>query len=451
MTPLWTSADIAAATAGVASTRFEASGVAFDSREVGPGDLFVALRGTVSDGHRHVADAFARGASGALVAEPVGGAHVLVADTQAALEALGRAARARATAATVIGVTGSVGKTGVKETLRAVFERQGRTHASVKSYNNHTGVPLSLARMPADARWGVFEMGMNHAGEIARLTRQVRPHVSLVTMVGVAHIENFACEEAIADAKAEVFEGLEPGGAAVLPVDNRHFARLRSAAVARGARVIGFGQGAEAEVRAVKVVEDGEGSDVEGAAGGEAFAFRVAIPGRHRVHNLLAVIAATYAAGGRVADAVWVAGATKALPGRGRVLATAGGARVLDECYNANPDSMAAALATLAAMRAGGRKLAVLGAMRELGGRSDAAHAALAPLIARAGVAELALVGPEMAPLAAALPNARHLADAARALDWARTTLRPGDLLLVKGSNSVGLGALVAALAGEPA
>src|SRR3954463_12475913 len=223
---------------------FEVTGVTFDSREVGPVDLFVAMPGTVHDGHKFVEAAFAAGAAGAIVSRPVGGPHVLVEDTFAALQALGRASRERSHA-TVFGVTGSVGKTSTKEALYAALDRcrPGKVHRSVKSYNNHTGVPLSLARMPREAEYAVLEMGMNNKGEIAALTRQVRPHVAIVTAIAPAHIENLGSEEAIADAKAEIFEGLEPHGIAIVPNDTPHRDRLVKAARRRADRIITFGRG----------------------------------------------------------------------------------------------------------------------------------------------------------------------------------------------------------------
>lgn len=448
--PLWTAGEVAAATGGRASGGFAAEGVSIDSRETKAGDLFVALRGTRADGHAFVADALGRGAAAALVSRPVEGPHVLVEDTGAALEALGAAARARAADATILGVTGSVGKTGCKEALAAAFCRThpDRTHWSVRSYNNHTGVPLSLARLPRDARWGVFEMGMNHAGEIAALTRQVRPHVALVTWVANAHIENFPDgEPGIARAKAEIFEGVEPGGVAVIPADNPHAAILRAKAEALGLRILGFGRGAGAEVRLLSAEEAADGTEMAVDVAGERLAFRLGLPGPHWVSNALGVIAAVHAAGGDIAEAALALSELAPLSGRGAVwtVPVAGGeARIIDESYNANPASMAAALALLA--RAPGRRLAVLGEMRELGRDSDALHAALAGPIAEAGIAALALVGPGMAALA--VPGAVRLADAEAALAWARATLRPGDTLLVKGSNAVGLGRLVAALRG---
>ena len=238
--PLWTAAAIAAATGGTASTDFAADGIAFDSREVGEGDLFVALKGEASDGHAYVAQAFARGAAAAIVDRPVDGPHVLVRNTSSALEGLGIAARARADAQ-IVGVTGSAGKTGVKEALFAALDRasRGKAHRSLKSYNNHVGVPLSLARMPARTKFGVFEMGMNHPGELSDLTRLVRPNVALVTTIAPAHIGFFKDEAAIADAKGEIFEGLVPGGTAIIPADNPHFARLRDKAREHAAHVGG--------------------------------------------------------------------------------------------------------------------------------------------------------------------------------------------------------------------
>src|SRR6478672_5984646 len=239
MTSLWTSEQIATATGGAANRRFEVTGVTFDSREVGAGDLFVAMPGTVHDGHKFVVGAFAAGAAGAIVSQPVEGPHVLVDDTFAALQALARASRERSRA-TIVGVTGSVGKTSTKEALYAALDRNrpGKVHRSVKSYNNHTGVPLSLARMPRDAEFAVLEVGMNNAGEIRALVAQVRPHVALITTIAQAHIENLGSEEAIADAKAEIFEGLESGGIAILPNDTPHRDRLVKAARRRADRVI---------------------------------------------------------------------------------------------------------------------------------------------------------------------------------------------------------------------
>lgn len=453
LTPLWTSEAIAAATGGVASAPFTADGVSFDSREIISGELFVALRGEATDGHRFVDTAAARGAAGMLVSEPVDARHVCVADTMAGLTALAVAARAR-TAANIVGVTGSVGKTGTKEALRLALERSapGAVHASVKSYNNHTGVPLSLARMPASARFGVFEMGMNHAGELRALTAMVRPHVAVVTTIASAHREFFASEEAIADAKGEIFAGLEPGGVAIIPFDSRHRDRLIAAAKPFAARIVTFGLGDGADVRATDHVLHPDCTTATAMVDDRKLMFRIGVPGVHWLSNALAVLAVVDTVGGDLALAGLALAEMGGLPGRGAHFAVArgdGSATILDESYNANPASMAAALAVLGTMPATGRKRVVLGEMRELGAESDAFHAALAPLLATAGVGHAILVGAAMAPLAAALP--RHIpavlvADAAQATVAIAAHLAAGDVLLIKGSNSVRLGDVVAAL-----
>jgi len=449
--PLWTSTDIAAVTGGAASAPFSATGVTFDSREIARGDLFVALKGEATDGHRFAAAAAERGAGGMLVSDAVAAPHVRVADTMAGLEALARAARAR-TAATIVGVTGSVGKTGTKEALRLALERSapGAVHASVKSYNNHTGVPLSLARMPASSRFGVFEMGMNHAGELSALTALVRPHIAIVTWVASAHREFFASEEAIADAKGEIFAGLEPGGTAIIPFDSVHRDRLIAAAEPHAARIVTFGFGGGADVRATDHVLHPDCTTATAEIGGRRLMFRVAQPGAHWLSNSLAVLAAVDAAGGDIALAGLALADLGGLAGRGArftVPRGTGRATVIDESYNANPASMAAALAVLGAMP--GRRRVVLGAMRELGAGSDAFHAALAPLLVAAGVSHAMLVGDGLDALAAELPRsipAQPVADAAAATAAIAGSLAAGDVLLVKGSNSIGLGAVVAAL-----
>ncbi|WP_448580252.1 UDP-N-acetylmuramoyl-tripeptide--D-alanyl-D-alanine ligase [Thermaurantiacus sp.] len=452
--PLWTSDAMAAATGGVASASFAVEGVSFDSREVLAGDLFVAMKGETSDGHRFVAEAMARGARAALVSEPVPFPHVLVPDTFVALQALGRAARAR-TSATVVGVTGSVGKTGTKEALARAFRRMAphATHASVKSYNNHTGVPLSLARMPEATRYAVLEMGMNHAGEIRALTAQVRPHIALITWVASVHIENFADEQGIADAKAEIFEGLEAGGTAIIPADNRHAARLRAAAGRWAERILSFGQAADADVRLLQAEALGQGSRIRAQLGAQTIDLTVGMPGAHWVSNALAVLAVVHAAGGDAGEAALALAGFTDLAGRGArvTLHLPGGtALLIDESYNANPASMAAALSVLGATPAA-RRIAVLGAMKELGRHSAQLHRDLAGPIAAARVDLLALVGEEMDALE--IPGAARFPSASEALAWVQDALRPGDVLMVKGSNSVGLSGLVRtlseALAGE--
>ncbi len=458
MSALWTADTIAAATGGRASAPFAAQGVAFDSREVRPLDLFVALKGESSDGQRFAAGALAAGAAGALVREPIDGPHVLVEDTTDALMKLARAARARM-AGPVIGVTGSAGKTSVKEALFLALDRisMGRGHRSLKSYNNHVGVPLSLARMPAETAYGVFEMGMNHAGELSVLTRLVRPDIAIVTTIGPAHIENLGSEGAIADAKGEIFEGLVEGGTAIVPHDSPHIARLYNKATRHADRVLTFGLGEGADVRAVEqAAAPGGGTMVTAQLPDARLSFTVSAPGRHWVLNALAVLSGVYAAGGDLAQAGLALGELPGLPGRGaryRIETADGGeALLIDESYNANAASMAATLAVLRDEIAT-RRIAVLGAMKELGEHSAALHAGLAGPVRAAKVDVALLVGAEMAPLADALRREglalHHVADTGAAIALLPDLLRAGDAIMVKGSNSVGLGALVSALRGE--
>jgi UDP-N-acetylmuramoyl-tripeptide--D-alanyl-D-alanine ligase len=435
---------------------FSATGVAFDSREIGPGDLFIAMKGEATDGHKFLDRVFAGGAAGAIVSEEIEQPHVHVADTFDALNELGRASRARSNAR-ICGVTGSVGKTGTKEALFAALDRSARrqAHRSVKSYNNHTGVPLSLARMPREARYGVFEMGMNHAGELAALTRLVRPHVAIVTAIASAHREFFDSEEAIADAKGEIFQGLEPGGTAIVPFDSLHRDRLIAAARPYAATLLTFGLGEGADIRGRDVVPaSGGGSLVTATLPGADLTYTISQPGEHWVSNSLAVLGAVQAMGGDLAQAGLALADMAGLKGRGerhQVELDGGTALVIDESYNANPSSMRATLKTLGAQKIGGRRLVVLGAMRELGPGSDEFHAGLAAPVEAACVEHAILVGQEMEPLAKALGekvNVTHVENAATALGALREIMAPGDAILVKGSNSVGLSVLVDALAG---
>ena len=456
MSALWTSDEIAAATGGTASERFEVSGVTFDSREVQPGDLFVAMPGTVHDGHKFVDGAFASGAAGAIVSQPVNGPQILVEDTFAALQALGRASRARSRA-TIIGVTGSVGKTSTKEALFAALDRNrpGKVHRSVKSYNNHTGVPLSLARMPRDVDYAVLEMGMNNAGEIRALVAQVRPHVAVITAIAPAHIENLGSEEAIADAKAEIFEGLEPGGIAIVPNDTPHRDRLVKAARRYAERIITFGTG-DADVHAVHAVSaDSGGSLISAALLDSELTFTISQRGEHWVSNALAVLAAVEAVGGDVARAGLALADLGGLKGRGerhKVEIAGGEVLLIDESYNANPASMAATLKSLGEERDVSRRIAVLGPMRELGQHGAALHAGLASPVLSAHVDRLILIGEEMRPLDEALGD-RVTVDRVETVEEATETLRrivrPGDAILVKASNSVGLAKLVESMAKE--
>src|SRR5262245_20208172 len=360
-------------------------GISIDTRTMAPGEAFFAIKGDNRDGHDFVAAALAAGAGLAVVAAdrresfPKDAPLLIVADVLAGLRDLARAARARSRAK-IVAVTGSVGKTGTKEALRLTLARNGETHASVASYNNHWGVPLSLARMPASARFGVFEIGMNHAGEITPLTRLVRPHVAVVTTVEPVHLEYFATLEAIADAKAEIFLGLEPGGTAVLNLDNSQYARLAAAAARTGARVVSFGADASADARLAKVSLQPESSTVEACILGTDVTYKLGAPGRHLVMNSLGVLAAASLVGADLAPAALALAGLERPSGRGQriELSLPGGASALliDESYNANPASMRAALALLGQAKIGrnGRRTAVLGDMLELGPAGPELH-----------------------------------------------------------------------------
>lgn len=456
---LWDALALAEAMGGTQSGPFQVSGVEIDSRDVRSGDLFFALKGESTDGHRFIEKAFANGAAAAVVDRPIDWPHILVADTNAALEALSKAARSRG-AAVRIGVTGSVGKTGVKEAIFAALDRasRGQAHRSVRSYNNHVGVPLSLARMPARSRFGVFEMGMNHAGEIAALTEQVRPNVAVVTTIAPAHIENLGSEEAIADAKAEIFAGLEPGGFAIIPADSPHYERLRDRALDAGAKVLSFGRADHADVRLLDAIPAANGGALVTADFGDTrLCYSVAEPGEHWIANSLCVMAAVRAAGGDLASAGLALAEMGGLKGRGarhRIAASGGHALMIDESYNANPASMRATLQQLGQTPAS-RRIAVLGSMKELGDFAPAFHAQLAEPLAEGKVDHAVLVGEEMRALARDLGKGAgnalaggltfaHCdgpAEAIAALE--EFGIAAGDAILVKGSNSIGLGRLV--------
>jgi UDP-N-acetylmuramoyl-tripeptide--D-alanyl-D-alanine ligase len=458
---LWSAAEIEAATGGTASHDFQASGVEMDSRDVKSGDVFIALQGEAMDGHRFIPQAFEKGAVAAIVDRPVDYPHVLVADTTAALHALAHAARDRAVEAVRIGVTGSVGKTGMKEAIFACLDRasRGAAHRSVRSYNNHVGVPLSLARMPARAKFGVFEMGMNHQGEIAPLAAHARPHVALITTIAPAHIENLGSLEAIADEKSQIFTGLAPGGVAIIPADSEWAERMIGHARACGAKVVTFGRAAGADVRLLDAIPaTGGGSLVTADLGDRRICYTIAEPGEHWIVNSLGVMAAVRAAGGDLASAGLALAEMGGLKGRGArhtiALPAGGTALLIDESYNANPASMRATLKALAATPAT-RRIAVLGSMKELGDFADAFHRQLAEPVIEAGVTHAILVGPEMAALAEELGKVAnpslgkgltfaHCEGPAEAIAaLGQFGLASGDAVLVKGSNSVGLGRLV--------
>ena len=461
MTALWTQAELGAALGAAPSAPLSASvtGVSIDSRTLRAGDLFFAIKGDAHDGHDHVARAMEAGAPAAVVSRER--AHQLAAfgpifaveDTLHAMERLGVAARARSKAK-IVGVTGSVGKTTAKEMLRAMLTACGLTHASAASYNNHWGVPLTLARMPANARFGVFEMGMNHAGEIAPLTRMARPHAALVTMIAPVHIEYLGSIEAIADAKAEIFLGLEPGGTAVLNRDAPQFERLEKAAEAHGARVLSFGRGADCDARLLEIEAIDGGSRVRARVLGHELTFELGAPGTHMAENALGALLAADALG---ADLKTCAAALRGFsPQKGRgerfLLPTPDGpATIIDESYNANPASMRAALALLAAAKPGpkGRRIAVIGDMLELGPKAAAMHAELAADLRANKVDLLFGAGPLTRALFDAAPASMRAAWTERSselTDEVARTLRAGDIAMIKGSNGSRMGPLVAAL-----
>ena len=454
--PLWTSAAAAAATGGQSGSDGQAGGVSIDTRSVAPGDLFVALRGPSFDGHDFVAEGLKQGAAAALVSrrpdDVAADAPLLVVDdTMAALNALGQASRARGRAR-IVAVTGSVGKTGIKEALRHLLGRQGETAASASSLNNHWGVPLSLARMPAHAAYGVFEVGMNHPGEITPLTRLIRPHVAVITTVEAVHSEFFESVAEIADAKAEIFDGMDAGGTAVLNRDNPHFERLRDAALARGiANIVGFGTGAACEIRLLDGELEPHASRVTADIAGTVVAYRIGVPGRHWTINSLAVLAAVRALGADVEAAAAAFADLPALDGRGRshtIRLEDGPVTVIDESYNANPASMRALIDTLSHMAPAGdgRTIAVLGEMRELGSQSPAQHESLAEPLAAQGIDLVFTAGADMKHLFDALPPAlrgAHADTGAVLAELVCDALRPGDVIAVKGSNASGMNVVV--------
>jgi UDP-N-acetylmuramoyl-tripeptide--D-alanyl-D-alanine ligase len=441
MTALWTPHDLLEATGGVMDAPFAADGVSIDTRSLASDDLFVALRGESGDGHSFVADAMAKGAAGAMVHRdlPDSSRLLLVDDTLAGLHRLGGYARVRF-GGRLIAVTGSVGKTTVKEMLRTILGAFGQTHAAIASYNNHWGLPLTLARMAPGAAFCVAEIGMNHSGEIAPLANLARPHVAVITTVEKAHIGYLGSIEAIAEEKAQLLRGLEPGGVAVLPADSPLLPRLRTAAEA--ARVVTFGMAAGAHVRLTAIASDADGSDVAAEVHGRAVRFRLNAPGRHMAINALAAIAGAIETTmcppeiiGRVARALED---FSPLAGRGarRPIEVPGGtALLLDESYNGNPASIRAALAVLR-LQPARRRIAVLGDMLELGEAGPAEHRALAADVA-AAADQVFACGPLMAELFAAVPEAvraAHTEDSTSLAPLLARAVRPGDAILVKGS-----------------
>jgi UDP-N-acetylmuramoyl-tripeptide--D-alanyl-D-alanine ligase len=458
---LWTADEVRAATGGAVTgdAAWQATGVAIDSRTIDPGDLFVAIAGPNHDGHRFVAEAIAAGAVAAIVADafeapPADLPLVRVADPLEALRKLGQAARERMQG-TVIAVTGSVGKTGTKEALRSALDRFRPTHASVGSFNNHWGVPLSLARLPRDAGFAVFEIGMNHAGEIGPLSRLVRPHAAIITTVEPVHLEFFDSVTDIADAKAEIFEGLEPNGIAILNRDNAYYDRLADAACNAGAsRIIGFGESQAAEARLIKAALNETCTCISADICGQAMTYKIGAPGRHWVMNSLAVLAAVRAVDADLGLAGLALADLSPPEGRGQrttVTTRDGAFLVIDESYNANPASMRAAIELLGAQLVArtGRRIAVLGDMLEMGDESPAFHKALAAIVDAADVDLVFCCGPHMKSLADALSPTvlgAWTEDSASLVRAVVAEARPDDVFMIKGSLGSRMAPIVQAL-----
>ncbi len=461
MSALWTADDLVAAIDGrpVGTLPHEITGISIDSRTLKPGEAFFAIRGEAMDGHDFASAAMKAGAGALVVAEgklPALGRlavpMIVVPDVLSALEKAGVAARARSRAR-IVAVTGSVGKTSTKEALRHVLSRQGSVHASDKSFNNHWGVPLTLARLPADCDFAVFEIGMNHPGEIRPLVKMVRPHVALVTMIAAAHLGHFSGLDAIAEAKAEIFEGLEPEGAALLNRDDSRFNLLSKLAKRAGVkRIESFGESESAACRLLDVALTPESSAIVARIGGRDVSATINVPGRHMVQNALAVLGAASLLGADPAKAAAALATLAAESGRGQrhVLQLAGGGtfRLIDESYNANPASMRAALELLAGapLGAGGRRIAVLGDMLELGAHARKLHAALADLVRGAGVDVVLLAGPEMKALSDALGTSlatEYRENVEQLKPVLLETIRPGDTVMVKSSKGIGFSKLV--------
>ena len=461
--PLWTAKDAATATAGQYTEDWLATGVSIDSRSLRPGDLFVALAGPKFDGHDFAAAALAAGAAAAVVSRvpqhlPSQAPQLIVTDTLAALKNLGAGARLR-TSAVVLAVTGSFGKTSCKEMLRAGITSMGKVHASEGNLNNHCGVPLSLARMPRNTEFAVFELGMNHAGEITDLAQQVKPDVALITGIGPAHLEFFLSVDEISDAKAEIFSAMTPSGQAVINGDSEQTPRLTAAAQGFGLqRIWTFGTRPDADARLIACITDADGTSVEAIIAGNRLTYRLGLAGRHQAVNSVGVLMAIHAAGGDTTKAASALALVHPLKGRGKQLylnsSDGGRFTLIDESYNANPAAMEAALSVLATSQpsSGGRRVAVLGDMVELGKQSDQLHASLAAPIGKAGVDKVYLCGSHMHKLWQQLPSdirGQHVDSASEMAAIAPAAIQAGDIVLVKGSLGTRMSLVVEALTNQ--
>ncbi len=460
MNALWTAAEVLAATGGNGPQGWAAQGVSINTRTLRPGDLFIALKGEKFDGHDYVNDAFSRGAAACIVmagrAADASGPLVGVADTMRALYDLAGAARRR-TDARVVAITGSVGKTSMKEGLAHILSAhaaRGSVHASEGNLNNQWGLPLSLTRLPVSARFAIFEIGMNHAGEIEPLSRLAKPHLALVTGVEATHIGHFAGLEDIAYAKAEIFAGVAAGGTAIINAGSAHGDVLRAAARDAGcAHVLDYGfSGHDARVEVLRT--DARGSEIRLTLAGRCVDARLSVPGRHWAENAAGLALAAHVLG---MDPAEIAGALEGLsplPGRGHRLTVGTGEHaftLIDDAYNASPASMRAAIDVLSMMAPdpGGRRVLIVADMLELGEHGPALHRELAPLIADAGIDVVHTAGPLAGVLRDALPaemRGRHAGDARALAAQAEELAAPGDVVLVKGSLGMGLAGVIEAL-----
>jgi len=461
---LWTAKDAASATGGKTSGDWSVNGVSIDSRTVQKGDLFFAIKGDNGDGHAYAADAIKKGAAAAVVSQKIDGIPeeklLIVEDTFKALQDLGAASRARS-GATIIGITGSVGKTGTKEFLATAFGALGQTHASVKSYNNHWGVPFALSSMHAGSDYGIFEMGMNHPGEITPLSRMVKPDIAIITTIAPVHVGNFENGiEGIAAAKAEIMDGMKPGAKIILNRDNEWFDYLQTAAMKKGLEVFSFGEDNGADARLDNCIEAANGSRITAKIGDEMIDYTIQIAGRHIALNTLSVLMAVKLAGGDIKKAAKALSRQEPIIGRGkREFLDIGDKNnpitLIDESYNANPAAMRAAFKVLALIDPGrgGRRIAVLGDMLELGADGARHHAELALPLKAANVDLVYTCGKLMKNLHESLPaNQRgvHKDSSADLAQIVPDVLVPGDVVMVKGSLGSKMGSIVEALRSLP-
>ena len=461
---IWTAKEAVAATQGEGKGSWSATGISIDTRTLQEGDLFVALKGENGDGHAFVKSAIEKGAVAAVVSKEIEGISqdklLIVADTLKAMEALGKASRERS-GAKVIGITGSVGKTGTKEMLATAFGVQGQTQASIKSYNNHWGVPLSLASMHAGTDYGIFEMGMNHPGEISPLTKMVKPDIAIITTIAPVHIEHFDNGiDGIVSAKAEIFEGVATGGVAILNRDSEHFDALKEKAESKKLQVYSFGEHEKADARMLDCLEAANGTRTKAIIDGEEVQYNLQIAGRHIACNALAVLLAVKLTGGDIQKAAGAIARQEPIIGRGKrelieIYEKENPITLIDESYNASPLAMSAAFKVLALIDPGrgGRRIAVLGDMLELGPDSGKMHADLALPLKAANVDLVYTCGKHMKKLYEQLPanqRGEHKETSKELAQIVPEVLIPGDVVMVKGSLGSKMGLVVEAMRALP-